>query len=92
MNNGLIIITMLTLCNFLIFIALVAIIIKAGARERKSSFRQINSTTKTPDSLQTAVIDKIQIKTAIAGDKVSSDYFDEYVPKSANNREEALVR
>jgi hypothetical protein len=41
MQNGFLIITTLTLCNFLIFMALIAIIIRARHRQSGSSFKQL---------------------------------------------------
>jgi hypothetical protein len=43
MNDSLLVIIILTLCNFLIFLALVAIIVRAGRQHHQASFRQIQN-------------------------------------------------
>ena len=42
MQNGLVIVTILTICNFLIFLALVLLILKVRRRQSDSSFKQFS--------------------------------------------------
>jgi hypothetical protein len=92
MHNGLIIISILTLCNFLMFSALVVIVIKTKKQDQKSSFRQIPSPTKPSISEQTTEIRKLQIAGVIPDKKDSSEFSDEYKPNSIESPEEALAR
>jgi hypothetical protein len=56
MNQNLLIIVILTLCNFLIFLALIGIIVRAGRQRYQASFKQIQN----PKHAETSVHIPIQ--------------------------------
>jgi hypothetical protein len=92
MHNGLVIISILTLCNFLMFSALVVIVIKAKNQDQKSSFRQIPSPAKPLKLEQTTEIHKLQIAGVFPDENNSSEFSDEYKPNSIESPEATLAR
>jgi hypothetical protein len=52
MNQNLLIVIILTLCNFLIFLALLGIIVRAGRHRRQNTFKRIPNPEHIDDTAQ----------------------------------------
>jgi hypothetical protein len=66
MQNGLVIVTTLALCNLLIFLALIVIILKARRRRAGSSFKQISEEKYSKSSTTDAPLSKAEKEDSFA--------------------------